>query len=419
MLEGQSANYFIDFTRPSPLLWTNPGPLIGNILPRSTNNHPVDTATNPNIEKGVRTVKGIDERPQKDGTTSYRARVSIKGHPTVTKTFKNLTTAKRWKRNTEAEIDAGRYFDKIEAKKHTLGEAIDRYLKNILPSKPNNAKNVQHHLLWWKDRLGAYSLDAIKPSLLAEQRDLLLTEINCKGRKRSSTTVIRYLSSLSHVFTIMIKEWGWLNENPIRKITKPRQQPGRVRYLSDEERVRLLKACQNSRCRILYLTVLLALSTGMRYGELMGLKRSNIDWEQNVITLYETKNGETRSIPIGGEPLELLKKHVLHLPSFSDLIFPSSHHPKKPIDIRSAWKKAAREASVLDFRFHDLRHTTASYLAMNGYSLLDIATLLGHKDLQMTKRYAHLSQEHKKKMVSAMTQIILKGQPQKNHNDVN
>lgn len=209
----------------------------------------------------------------------------------------------------------------------------------------------------------------------------------------------------------MIKEWGWLNDNPIRKIAKPKQQPGRVRYLSTEERIHLFESCKKSRCRILYLTVLLALSTGMRYGELMGLKRSDIDWEHDVITLKETKNGEARSIPISGEPLELLKKHVHSFAPTSNLIFPSPHNPQNPIDIRSAWKKAVRGAGIEDFRFHDLRHTTASYLAMSGYGLLDIATLLGHKDLQMTKRYAHLSQEHKKKMVSTMMLKILEEQP--------
>ncbi len=352
-------------------------------------------------------MKGIDKRVNKDGTISYRARVRMNGHPHVIKTFPNITLAKRWKRNTEVEIEKGQYFDRIEAQKHTLGEAIDRYLQSTLVAKAKDAKNVQRHLAWWKQQLGAYTLDAVKPSLLAAKRDLLLNEPTYKNTKRSPTTVVRYLSSLSHVFTIAMKEWGWMTENPIRKISKPKQSSGRIRFLSDDERVRLLNSCKKSRCRSLYLTVVLTLSTGMRYGELMGLTRKDIDWERGVITLKETKNGEVRSLPIASEALSLLKTHVEALPPVSTLIFPSPRRFTKPIDIRSAWKKAVRDANIEDFRFHDLRHTTASYLAMNGYSLLDIATLLGHKDLQMTKRYAHLSQEYKKKMVSTMTQKIL------------
>ncbi len=190
-------------------------------------------------------------------------------------------------------------------------EAIDRYIETVLPTKPKNAHNVKQHLLWWKKQFKHLTLDAIKPSLIAEKRDLLLVEPNSQGKKRCSTTAVRYLSSLSHVFTIVIKEWGWLSENPVHKISKPKVSNGRVRFLSDDERIRLLAACKESRCSILYLAVILALSTGMRYGEIMNLTRSDIDRNLGVITLTETKNGETRSLPLVGQPLELLKSHIL------------------------------------------------------------------------------------------------------------
>jgi integrase len=353
-------------------------------------------------------VKGIDKRISKDGTISYRARVRIKGHPILSKTFSSITLAKKWKKVTEVEIEKGRYFDRIEAQRHTLGEAIDRYINDILPSKPKNAKNVRHHLLWWKEQLGAYSLDAIKPSLLAEQRDLLQKEPTARGKLRSATTVVRYLASLSHLFTICIKEWNWMTDNPIRKISKPKISNNRVRFLEDEERMRLLEQCKKSRCSVLYLVVILALTTGMRYSEIMKLKKEDVDLEKEVITLQETKNGEVRSLPIVNLPLELLRNHIKNNPHEKiALIFPSPNDPKKPLDIRSAWDRAVRDAKISNFRFHDLRHTTASYLAMNGSSLLDIAVLLGHKDLQMTKRYAHLSQEHKRKIVLTVTEKIL------------
>lgn len=112
---------------------------------------------------------GIDKRVNKDGSVSYRARVRIKGHPTVIKSFSSITLAKKWKKDTEVEIEKGRYFDKIEAQKHTLGEAIDRYIKIVLPGKPKDAKNVLRHLLWWKQQLGDYSLDCVKSSLIAER----------------------------------------------------------------------------------------------------------------------------------------------------------------------------------------------------------------------------------------------------------
>ncbi|MGK5594808.1 MAG: hypothetical protein ACSNEK_05565 [Parachlamydiaceae bacterium] len=195
-------------------------------------------------------MKGIDKRVAKDGSVSYRARVRIKGHPILSKTFSSMTLAKQWKKETEVEIEKGRYFDRIEAQKHTLSEAIDRYIKYILPSKPKNAKNVRHHLLWWKTQLGAYSLDAIKPSLIAEQRDLLQKEPTARGKVRSATTVVHYLGSLSHLFTICIKEWNWMTDNSVRKLSKPKISNSRVRFLEDEERMSLLEECKKSRCSV-------------------------------------------------------------------------------------------------------------------------------------------------------------------------
>lgn len=363
---------------------------------------------NPNTQKEEdKAVKGIDKRLNQDGTYSYRVRVRIKGHPTVTKTWDSLTVARRWKRDTEVAIEDGRYFEKAEAQKHTLSEAIDRYIKTVLPRKPKDAKNVQRHLLWWKSQLGDYSLDCIKPSVVAEKKDLLLCEQIKSGKTRSPATVTRYIASLSHVFTMMLKEWGWVTANPVRNITKPTVSNARTRFLSEEEKVRLLDACQKSNCEILYLVVILALSTGMRYSEIMKLKKKNVDIDRGVITLIETKNGDTRSVPLVGAPLCLLKERLHTIADPDALIFPSLNNPKKPIDIRSTWKRAVKLAKISDFKFHDMRHTVASYLVMSGYGLLDIGTLLGHKDMQSTKRYAHLSQEYKQRMVTTMTQKIL------------
>jgi integrase len=127
---------------------------------------------------------------------------------------------------------------------------------------------------------------------LLKKRDLLLVEPNSQGKKRCSTTAVRYLFSLSHVFTIAIKEWGWLSENPVRKISKPKISNGRIRFLSDEERIRLLAACKESHCSILYLVVILALSTRMHCGEIMNLTQGDIDIENGVVTLKIQKLGQ-------------------------------------------------------------------------------------------------------------------------------
>jgi hypothetical protein len=184
----------------------------------STTNHTAKATANPNTQEGVKAVKGIDKRTNQDGSESYRARVRIKGQPTVTKTFSSMTVAKKWKRDTEVAIEKGRYFNQIEAQKHTLGEAIDRYIKIVLPGKPKNAKNLLQHLLWWKQQLGEYSLDCLKPSLIAEKRDLLLTEPTHRGKLRATTTVVRYLSSLSHLLPSRYKSGAGSTKTPYKKL---------------------------------------------------------------------------------------------------------------------------------------------------------------------------------------------------------
>lgn len=338
-------------------------------------------------------MKGIDKRTHKDGTVSYRARVRIKGHPVLIQSFASKTLAMKWKRDTESAIERGSFAYEKPGSKHTLSELSDRYIERVLPTKPKNARNVRQHLLWWKQELGSYLLSDIKPNLISQKRDDLLSNPTCKNKPRSPTTVVRYLASLSHAFSVAVRDWEWMQENPILKISKPKISNERIRFLSDEERTRLIKACKESESKGLYPVVILALSTGMRRGEILNLRWSDVDLDRGAILLQTTKNGERRFIPLVGIALDLLRSRYANQ-SATFLVFPAPHSPSKPIDIRSAWETALKKADISNFRFHDLRHTAASYLAMNQASLLEIGTLLGHKTVQMTKRYAHLSNAH-------------------------
>lgn len=337
-------------------------------------------------------MQGIEKRINKDGSFTYRARVRIKGHPSVSESFSSLALAKKWKRNTESAIEHGRFQFPSQEKKHTLAELIDRYIETILPTKPKNSRNVKQHLLWWKHELGHCLLSDIKPSQIAQKRDELLAQDTFYKKPRSSTTVVRYIASLSHAFSIALKEWGWINENPVQKINKPRLPQGRIRFLDETEKNRLLEVCRKSSSTCLFPIVVLALSTGMRKAEILTLTWDDIDLNRGSIHLQTTKNGDRRIIPLVGLPLELLKK--IKSARQTKLVFPSLKDPNTSIDIRSAWESALQKAQITNFKFHDLRHTAASYLAMNQASLLEIGALLGHKTVQMTKRYAHLSDNH-------------------------
>jgi integrase len=367
----------------------------------------------------------IRKRTNKDGSTSYRVDVRLKGFPPQRATFCRLTDARNWGKNTESAIKEGRYFKTAEAQKHTLGDLIDRYIRDVLPTKPNEGGAQKQQLEWFKDEIGVYTLADVTPAKIVECRDKLLLSISSKTKKPlAPASVVRYMAALSHAFTIAVNEWGWLEDSPMRKVKKPALPRGRVRFLSDDttgsdgktvdgERSRLLKACEKSDNSYLHTVVVLALSTGMRRGEIMELTWDDVDLHQGRITLFETKNGEIRVVPLVGKALDLLKEHSKVRNLKTSLLFPGK--PKrsedgkvvyKPIDLRAPWLVALKKADVEDFHFHDLRHSAASYLAMNGASLAEIAEVLGHKTLQMVKRYAHLSEAHTAGVVASMNEKI-------------
>ena len=347
----------------------------------------------------------IEKRKTKEGKTIFRAKIRLKGFPEQNASFERLTDAKRWVQQTESAIREGRHFKTTEAKRRTLGEMIDRYIADILPNKPKNQKNRSLHLNWWKSELGKYTLADITPPIIGEYRDKLAKVTTNRGALRSPSTVVRYLAALSHAFTVAVNEWQWLDNSPMRKVTKPKEPRGRVRFLSDEERMRLLTACKESDSPYLYITVVLALSTGGRRMEILGLHWQDIDLTRGIITLHETKNGERRALALTGHALELMKAHAKIRHVNCDLVFPGKNR-KAPVDVRTPWENALKRAEITDFKWHDLRHSCASYLAMNGASLAEIAEILGHKTLQMVKRYAHLSDAHVSKVVANMNKKI-------------
>ena len=264
------------------------------------------------------------------------------------------------------------------------------------------------HLEWWNNHLGSLVLADITPNTISELRDRLLTEIGPRGKRRSPATTARYLAALSHVYSVATREWEWIPDNPVLKVKKPKEPKGRVRFLSDEERTKLLNAAKESNSSYLYPVIVLALSTGARRMEIMNLTWDDVDIHRGVAILHETKNDERRALPITSHALELLKELSKVRRPDTKLLFPRADG-QKPIELRSAWERAMREAQIEDFKFHDLRHSTASYLAMNGATLAEIAEVLGHKTLAMVKRYAHLSDQHTHSVVDRMNKKIFGG----------
>jgi integrase len=349
------------------------------------------------------------EKRESNGKASYRVKVRLKGYPIQTATFARLTDAKRWAQNTESAIREGRHFKTTKSRKYTLSELIDKYEAEILSRKPNSTANQKHYLKWWKEQIGSYVLADVTAPLISEYRNKLVGETNKYGRAKSTSTANRFATALGHVFTVAVNEWELIEHNPVHKISKLPEPTGRTRFLSDDERKLLLESCKESENPYLYTIVVLALSTGARKNELLSLKWQDIDFSRYAITLHKTKNSEKRSLPLKGYAQTLMEAHKDKRKVGCDYVFPSKMKCQ-PIDIRTSWENAVKRSGIDDFRFHDLRHSAASYLAMGGASLPEIAEVLGHKTFQMVKRYAHLSDAHTASVVERMNAKIFGGE---------
>ena len=367
----------------------------------------------------------IKERTGKDGVTKYTAEIRLKGYPPQTATFKRKTDAAKWIQNTESAIREGRHFKTTEAKKHTLGDAIERYLADVAPTKfkPNELRIRVPILNWWKNEIGYVLLSDISAKDFAACRDNLVKAGGTGSAPLAAATIKRYFVSISHVLKICHLEWHWIEQSPLKDgiIELPELPMGIVRFLDDDELKRLTVACKESLNSLLYPAFVLSVSTGMRQGETMNLYWREpatppndtawgvVNFAENCIILHQTKNGNRRRVPLAGKALTELKRLCKVRRLDTQLVFPSPTHPHKPIELKKAWATALKKADIVNFRWHDLRHTAASYLAQNGAGLIDIAAILGHRTLQMVQRYAHLSDGHVSNVVASMNQKIFGG----------
>lgn len=357
----------------------------------------------------------IKKRKKKNGKYSYTATIRIKGYPSLSATFEKLTDAQIWISENETPRKKGKHIKESVSQKHTVAELIDRYIEFELPHRKSDQDKYKMHLEWWRKQIGAYYLSALDNIMLTEYRDRLSKE-NCliprKGmspkiseKTRSNATVNRYMASLSTVLSVAVKEYGWIEENPMLKVIKKKEPRGRVRFLEDKEVAKLLVECQKESYE-LYLCVLIALSTGARYSEITNLTWKNIDMKHKQFHFLNTKNGEDRGVAITSNVYEKLKEFKKVQRIGSDLVF--SNNENNVLYLRGQFERALKRAKIKDFHFHDLRHTAASYLAKGGASLLEIATILGHKTLAMVQRYSHLTKGHTATVLETMNQEMFK-----------
>jgi len=289
---------------------------------------------------------------------------------------------------------------------YTFQQLADKYLEFVVNQKAVKSKRVFVRELCRS--FGAVKLSAFTLALLEGWQARLQIEprrgfVNDKAARLplKPVTVNRVLSCLKHMFTKAL-DWEMVSEDVVKRVRKVKAVPansGRLRYLSVEECKRLLAACDKHQRAL----VMFALHTGCRKGEILGLTWDRVDLKHGFILLDETKSGKRREIPINPTVRELLQGTIRRIDT--PLVFWNPETGGKWIDIRGAFMTACRKAKITDFHFHDLRHTFASQLVMNGVDITTVSRLLGHSTLTMTLRYAQLAPNHLQKAVDVMSRI--------------
>lgn len=291
----------------------------------------------------------------------------------------------------------------------TMRELIERFMAVYA----GRDTALPHRLIVWQTLIGDFALEKIDADLIHAAREELvaLPALTFKGRDhegerifkgkaghktKAPATINKFMSNLGSVCTWAIQNRltprGWVH--PCRGIRRLPEPAGRIRYLDDNERGRLLAECKKSQYPRMYALVLMAMLTGARRGELLSLRWVDIDLENATAALGRSKNGDRRT-------LVLLPQVVAALRPFESsdrqrYVFGAMlTRQQTPCSIKKTWEKAIERAKVENFRFHDLRHCCASYLAQAGVPLNVIADVLGHRKLDMTRRYAHLTTQTK------------------------
>lgn len=242
----------------------------------------------------------------------------------------------------------------------------------------------------------------LKPAFPAALRAITKAQAESYIGKRiesgaAASTINREMTVLKHILARAVL-WEYLSVNPIVGLKPLREPSGRTRFLSVEEIGRLLEACDTSESVYLKPFAIVAMNTGMRRNEILSLNRKSVDWANQIATLADTKNGETRHVYLNEAAYEALKS----LPTRID----GRLFPLGPNQVTMLFVRAVKRAKLDNFRLHDLRHTFASYQAMSGVAGRGLQALLGHKDARMTTRYSHLSDAY---LRAAVNGVVLGG----------
>ena len=304
----------------------------------------------------------------------WQVRICRKNLPTICKTFTLQRDAQTWAKNIELQIERG---DALGRSTVLLATLIERYMATVSPAKKGAKQETPRLRAWLDTPLAKREAASIRPADIAAYRDKRLKE------GKAAATVRIELSLLSAVFKCAKHEWGYSDlVNPVSEIKRPPPSKGRDRRLEEGELDAILRAAKGTP---LHRVILLAVETAMRAGELVSLEWENINLIKRTAILPDTKNGDRRVVPLSAKAIEVL--------AGIDRCGPKVFQIPNSYWVTDAFRRATKKAGIQGLRFHDLRHEAVSRLFEKRLNVMEVASISGHRSLQMLQRYTHLRAE--------------------------
>jgi integrase len=322
--------------------------------------------------------RGVYER----GPAQYQVKIRKGGHK-VTRTFETRQEALQWRNVVVGQIDGHEYIDRTKERRATLKELLQRYEREVTEKKKGKSQETYRIRQWMAEPFAAWSLPAVDSATIA---DWIKKK---KAQGLAPSTISNAVNLLSAVFKIAIAEWSYKVSNPCVGVSRPKARPARKARLTPDQEGRLLEECHNGPQWLIW-CVKLAILTAMRASEIRQLRWQDIHGSH--IHLSDTKNDESRDVPLTSAASSVIKQMCAELPKRADgWVFGDPWKKKKDCGftkdmLSQAYRDAARKAGI-GLTFHDLRHVATTRLAPLHRDVLELAATTGHKTLDVLKDY--------------------------------
>jgi len=295
----------------------------------------------------------------------------------------------------KGEIAEGKWFERLAGEDYTFGDLIKKYLAEY--SSVNKAKSSHT-----RDKsLAAHLLKSFKDKYLLDITAAMISDYKRQRRTEgASPRTINYeLTLMSHAFNIAIREWEWVKDNPVKKVKKERVDNSIERWLTQKEEERLLGVS----AKWLQEIIIFAIHTGLRQSEILDLKWSQVDIVRRTMIISEQKNRGVDTLPLNETALGVLKERQNQKQKHCEYVFHSNNQTRmNNRNLIRAFEIAMDRAQVINFRFHDLRHTFATRLVQAGVGIYEVQRLGRWKSTSMVMRYAHHNSESLRASIEVM-----------------